>query len=843
MVQTNGQSPRPEAPVTSPLDTAIEAYDKAIFALEQAQAEATFEQKVAVLVARDGVEKKRQMDQNPQGETYAKLLLLDKRLRGLAESLNEDDELTEWKDSVNAAPNMWWWHLKYPLIQSPSKANNRYQQAIYQLESSLPNPSSNEIIEVLLARDAVEESRNNQPLPENVAKTVIKLDERLKVLAAVIDKEGKLEDWKKSLAKTTQDWWWELSSIEPQPAQAVQRYENALNALESPDTVSSEELLEVLIARDAVEKAWDKQQQQPRNLTAKLVDLDKRLKAQAKVFANNDIVDEWKNNLKPPEKHWWWSFTRPTPLPNQALKRYSKAIDLIESNSPPTSEQLLEALLSRDEVEEAIQEAYQEKPVPEKLAREIIALDNKLKKYRLDLNKDNQLRQWKNSLKRQNRWWWELKPAIVGSEEEPGTRKDWLFNTLAVVCLGFGAAFTIYTTQVFFQKVEGQETQKADLSQNLAAVLQVVGLGAGGAAALTKGGRQSLEKLFTTLRLPPQKQAPTALAIAAGIATITGTVAASLPLWGKNYLNDGEKHIQAAEWLKARNSFIQAKKFISSHEDKAKAEIGLGKSYEYMTDLTKAKEHYEKAAAFDNLEGMARFARMNLVEFFLKNPPTSRTQPSASDENLRKAHLYNERAWLKIFKGLNSDKQTPGNVNRKRLQVTQMIMRNRDAIGAIDTLIVNPINDVFKDQNERSRLWRIYVVGILRQNLQEMIRLKIPKDDPLYVKADCFVRVTDLSSGKDVETIRGYLKDVPGFDPQDGRSVNCYGDEVLNVYEFAFTEALTKMYKLPKYTGVASPNLRNNNQPGTNLRNNNQPGTNLRSNNQPETYNPNYSSQ
>ncbi len=76
--------------------------------LEQAQPEATFEQKVAVLVARDGVEKKRQMDQNPQGETYAKLLSLDERLRGLAKLLSEDDKLTKWKDSVNAAPNMWW---------------------------------------------------------------------------------------------------------------------------------------------------------------------------------------------------------------------------------------------------------------------------------------------------------------------------------------------------------------------------------------------------------------------------------------------------------------------------------------------------------------------------------------------------------------------------------------------------------------------------------------------------------------------------------------------------------------------------------------------------------------
>ncbi len=38
-----------------------------------------------------------------------------------------------------------------------------------------------------------------------------------------------------------------------------------------------------------------------------------------------------------------------------------------------------------------------------------------LNKYPLDLNKDNQSRLWKDSLKRQNFWWWEPKPAMLAS--------------------------------------------------------------------------------------------------------------------------------------------------------------------------------------------------------------------------------------------------------------------------------------------------------------------------------------------------------------------------------------------------------------------------------------------
>ena len=92
------------------------------------------------------------------------------------------------------------------------------------------------------------------------------------------------------------------------------------------------------------------------------------------------------------------------------------------------------------------------------------------------------------------------------------------------------------------------------------------------------------------------------------------------------------------------------------------------------------------------------------------------------------------------------------------------------------------------------------------------------------MKADCFVRVIDINLGISDKTVRNFLKDMPGFDRQDNdRAVNCYGDNVLNIYEFAFLEGLIEMYKLPKYKGVVSPNLKNNNQPGT--------------------YNPNYSSQ
>ncbi len=804
MVQVNGQAPAQSSGTKLPLDTALDIYEQALLTLEDTVPNSTFAQKVAVLVARDGVEKKKQMDQNPLGATYARLLSLDERLKAQAKILSEDDELAQWKDSLNAPPNMWWWHLKYPLAMSPMQVAKRYKQAISALEVALPHASKEQVLEVLLARDAIETSRDNQPLPEHIAKIVIDLDERLRSLADIITQLVKLEDWKKSLSKTTPNmWWWELSNIEPIPVQAVERYEKALVALELPPKPTSEELLEVLLGRDAVEKAWIKQQQPPRYLTAKIIELDKRLKAQSQAFANDDIVDEWKNNLKPPEMNWWWSFTRSVPLPNEAIARYEKTINVVESNKPPASEQLLEALLARDGVEEAVEQAYRSKPVPEKLARQIIALDNKLKQYRLDLNKDNQIRQWKDSLKRQNRWWWELKPAIVGSEEEPGTRKDWLFNTLAVICLGIGAAFTAYSSQVFFQKVEGQETQQADLSQNMAAVLQVIGLGAGGAAALTSGGRKTLEKLFTNLQLPPNKQAPTALAIAAGMAAVTGTVAASLPLWGKAYINQGEQHLQNGDWLKAEDSFLQAKKFISADEDKAKIELGFGSIYEHLGDVNKAKESYKKAAALDNMEGMGQFARLSIIDFFLKNPPGSRMKPSASDDNYRQAKIYNDRVSNKLAaEVVQSDAKEASNEN---LKIKVIAQTNQVILYLLKEMIIDPKNpDVIQNKEIRFNQLKTEIPSLFSGNAGTLE--KLPEDNSIRVRNVCLGRgiMQDLQAiGVNIPDEQ-YKAIVPTLYDRPSQTI-CYNDKTLSILDFSLIEGVADLARTRQFTITAIP--------------------------------------
>ncbi|MBP0020658.1 MAG: tetratricopeptide repeat protein [Cyanobacteria bacterium SBLK] len=499
------------------IDDAIAAYETALIALENAAPTPSFEEIVAALIARDGVEKKRQIDQAPAGATYAKLIALDDRLKAQSEAILRDDKLEEWKASVNPTPAQWWWHL---------------------------------------------------------------------------------------------------NDLEPLLNKAIARYETALEALKtSAEADKSEQVLAVLLARDGVEESRKGQKQPPRASIAKLVKLDRELKEISPEIASYDTIAEWKVSLNRQAQSWWWEFKTTAPLPDRALDRYQRALGAIKENTNPSEEELLEALLARDEVEEAISGTFQNQPVPEKLARQLIDLDRQLKRHRLSLNANNQLSQWKRSLKRENFWWWNLKPELLGSEEDPPSPRDWVLTGLAIGALGIAASFILSTAQTFSKKVEGVQT---DTAQNLATVLQVVGLGTAGAGALTKKGQETVEKMVTVLRLPAELHAPAALGIAGGLMVVTGIVNASLPGWGNDYIKQGQKFAKRGELIKARDSYLQASKFVRSAKAQAALTVGLGEIYERLGRYDKAIEEYEKARLLNNPTAMNALSRLLLLQELIR---------------------------------------------------------------------------------------------------------------------------------------------------------------------------------------------------------------------------------
>ncbi|MBP0020657.1 MAG: tetratricopeptide repeat protein [Cyanobacteria bacterium SBLK] len=506
-----------------------------------------------------------------------------------------------------------------------------YETATIALESASPAPSFEQIVAALIARDSVEKKRQMDQAPAGATYAkLIGLDERLKAQAPYIVRDDKLEEWKASVNPTPAQWWWNLSDLEPLLNKAIARYETALNALQtSTEADKSEQVLEVLLARDAVEEARKGQKQLPQTSVAKLVKLDRDLKELSPEIASYDTIAEWKVSLNRQAQYWWWEFKTTAPLPDRALARYQRALKVIEDESrPPVHGELLEALLARDEVEEAISGTFQNQPVPEKFAKQLIDLDRQLKRHRMNLNVNNQLAQWKRSLKRENFWWWNLKPELLGSEEDPPSPRDWVLTGLAIGALGIAASFILSTAQTFSKEVEGVQ---ADAAQNLATVLQVVGLGTAGAGALTKKGQDTIEKMVTVLRLPSNLHAPAALGIAGGLMAVTGIVNASLPVWGGWYISRAKNFEVYNELIKARDSYLQASKFVRSVEAQAEITVGLGKIYERLGRYDKAEQEYEKARLLNDPAAMNALGRILLIQELARQGQLSFTRKTLID--------------------------------------------------------------------------------------------------------------------------------------------------------------------------------------------------------------------
>jgi tetratricopeptide (TPR) repeat protein len=98
---------------------------------------------------------------------------------------------------------------------------------------------------------------------------------------------------------------------------AVERYEKAIASLEAAaEDLSVEHVLDVLIARDAVQVAMsDKTQHHSGRLVKAVKELDNRLKEQARYINRVTRLAEWQAIFNPPEKEWWWLLDPITPKP------------------------------------------------------------------------------------------------------------------------------------------------------------------------------------------------------------------------------------------------------------------------------------------------------------------------------------------------------------------------------------------------------------------------------------------------------------------------------------------------------------------------------------------------
>ncbi len=86
----------------------------------------------------------------------------------------------------------------------------------------------------------------------------------------------------------------------------VARYQTTLQRLETAENLSSEEVLDVLIARDAVKENLHEKTQVSSKILVKIVDLDERLKQQTNQIVTVVKLKEWQVFFQATESQWWW---------------------------------------------------------------------------------------------------------------------------------------------------------------------------------------------------------------------------------------------------------------------------------------------------------------------------------------------------------------------------------------------------------------------------------------------------------------------------------------------------------------------------------------------------------
>lgn len=106
----------------------------------------------------------------------------------------------------------------------------RYATALSEFEQAEPQPSLQQALNILLARDAIASAMNSQiQASEANLETLFELDERLKKQSDAIASVAKLEEWRASINPLSSSWWWFFQC--PQKVDSWDRYDGVWNTL------------------------------------------------------------------------------------------------------------------------------------------------------------------------------------------------------------------------------------------------------------------------------------------------------------------------------------------------------------------------------------------------------------------------------------------------------------------------------------------------------------------------------------------------------------------------------------------------------------------------------------
>ncbi|MEM6502427.1 MAG: hypothetical protein AAF685_11380 [Cyanobacteria bacterium P01_C01_bin.89] len=269
-----------------------------------------------------------------------------------------------------------------------------------------------------------------------------------------------------------------------------------------------------------------------------------------------------------------------------------------------TAAKVLAVLQARDELEEALRSHYDsggDKPSDVQLW-ELLELDDRLRNCAGVLYDAAPLDEWRQTLRPdESAWWWYLRRPIHRLD-----RYDWLWSALSIVPL---TATVSLLVDMSSRLADGEF-----LVGSFAVVIQSVLTLLTASSVLTETGRKAMKVVFDSLRIPSYFRQEMKLLLSVMVFGLTLTVHSMLPAWSNYYLDLGKQELvgplqqetteqiatsdvplnTGANLANARFFFERA---IAIDSKNIEAYYFLGRVYEEMKDLKKARANYQLALA------------------------------------------------------------------------------------------------------------------------------------------------------------------------------------------------------------------------------------------------------
>jgi tetratricopeptide (TPR) repeat protein len=314
-------------------------------------------------------------------------------------------------------------------------------------------------------------------------------------------------------------------------------------------------------------------------------------------------------------------------LIDQVIERYQQAIEVIESASPqPSPQSILELFLARDALE---QQRQQWVSLSGSYSITIVELDKRLQALAAVITQTTDLESFRQSWQPpESAWWWFLQPPPKTVNRFD--RFDWVWNGLTVGCLVFASSFATQTAKAF-------STEGFDLLGTLSTIGQGAGLVLVTRGAVTDRGKQEIEHILQSLKIPPQFYAEATFGFSAFLLAATYGVHSSLPAVGGFYYNLGQKLMAKGNTVEALSKYRRALNFTPSN---SALFVALGKVSEEMGNLQDAQTYYEKGRSLNNAKAINGLGRVILLQAIEKSGWTKKIDEAAA----RKAEFLFEMA-------------------------------------------------------------------------------------------------------------------------------------------------------------------------------------------------------